>query len=115
MAIDAVQRARRCFVRDHCANEFTPAKAVESQAPHHRLDLIARHLGSFTTHLMPDLDSEINLHIGLPDGLDLRHQSFIAFGPYAKQLGLAFAVRSRSWGQWTQWWPKGMGTHLGVR
>ena len=40
---------------------------------------------------MPDLICAIDLHVGLPDGLDLVHQRFMAFGTGAKQLGLAFA------------------------
>jgi hypothetical protein len=40
---------------------------------------------------VPDLIGTIDLHIGMPDGLDLRHKGFITFGSDAQQFGLAFA------------------------
>jgi hypothetical protein len=38
---------------------------------HEPLDRKARHFGALTIHLVPNLGESIDLHTGLPDGLNL--------------------------------------------
>ena len=43
---------------------------MQAQTPHQTLDREACHLGALLVHLVPDLIYAIDLHVGLPDGLD---------------------------------------------
>ena len=58
---------------------------------HQPLNGATGHLDALAAHLMPDLVGAVDLHAGLPDLLDLRHQEVIRPGAGTAQLGLALA------------------------
>jgi hypothetical protein len=90
LMVDTVKRTRSRFVRYRGPNDLAPANALQAKVFHQPLERTACHGGALTIHLLPDLVGTIDRLIGLPGGLGLRHQCFIAFGPGAKQFGLAF-------------------------
>jgi hypothetical protein len=79
------------FVRNRGANHLATACTLQSQAFHQPLDGAACNLDTFTVHLMPDLVGTVDLHVGLPDLLDLGHQGVIRLGTCTAQFGLALA------------------------
>ena len=48
--------------------------------------LTACHPGAFAPELLPDFVSSVDLHVGLPHALDLRHQDVIALGSCTTQF-----------------------------
>jgi hypothetical protein len=42
-------------------------------------------------HLQPDLVGAIDLHVGMPDALNVRHQGVVTLRACAAQLGVALA------------------------
>ena len=91
LAVDPVQRTRRCFVKDRGADDFASANALQTHAFHESLDRAAGHFGALSVHLVPDLISAVDLHVGLPDSLDLRGQHLITLGSGSAQFGFALA------------------------
>ena len=55
----------------------------QPQALHKPLNRAAGHFNPFTVQLAPDLVGTIDLHVGLPDPLNLRQQAIIAPGANA--------------------------------
>jgi hypothetical protein len=51
---------------------------LQAQLTHQPLDRAARHGHTFAVELTPDFVSAVDLHVGLPHALDLRHQACIA-------------------------------------
>jgi hypothetical protein len=91
LAIDPVQWAWHPFVRDRGTYDFASARTLQPQTFHQPLDGATCYLDAFTAHLMPDLVDTVDLHVGLPDLLDLGHQAVIRLGTCTAQFGLALA------------------------
>lgn len=79
LPVDSVQRARRAHIGNRCANTLTANCATQALQLHQPSDRAACHRNTFPVHLLPDLRHAIDLHVGLPDTLDLRLQKLIAF------------------------------------
>ena len=75
LAMDPIQWTGQRFVCNRGAHHLAPACPFDA----------------FTIHLMPDLVGAVDLHVGLPDLLDLGHQGVIRFGACTAQRGLALA------------------------
>ena len=74
-------RARWC--EPGGANLLATAHTPQSQPAHEPFHGTARHRNVLAVHLLPDLLGTVDLHIGLPDTFDMRHQPLIALGPGA--------------------------------
>ncbi len=89
LPVNAVQRAWRFGIADGGAHNLATAHAPQAQAPHQSLDRAAGHGSAFAVHLVPDFVSTIDLHIGLPDTLDLQGQRDITLDACTTQLRVA--------------------------
>lgn len=56
---------------------------------HQALDRAARHGNALPVHLPPYLLGTVDLEVGLPDPLDVRHQRFVPLGTLAAQIWIA--------------------------
>jgi hypothetical protein len=50
---------------------------MQTQAPHQPLDRAAGNGDAFAVELLPDLVSAVDLHVGVPHTLDVRHQGVV--------------------------------------
>ena len=78
LPVDSVEQARRLVVTDRRAQDFASHHTLQSAPAHQSFHRAARHGTAFTAELSPDLVVAIDLHVGLPDALDLRRQRFVA-------------------------------------
>lgn len=88
LAIDVIARARRCRIRHGGANNLATPDAGQALFAHETLDRAARRVDTFPLELPPDLLCTIDLHIDLPDALNVRAQHVIALGAWAAQCWL---------------------------
>lgn len=72
------------------AHHLAPDDATQAQASHEPLHRTACHHDAFAVHLHPDLVGAIDLHVGLPDPLNLRDQGLVAPGAGTTSVGAAF-------------------------
>ena len=63
--------------------------AAQAQVPHQPLDRAARHHHTLAVHLLPDLVNAIDLHVYLPNLLDVGDQPLIALDAWWQQLRMA--------------------------
>src|SRR5471032_1214067 len=89
LAMDPVQRARCGSIGDRGLHDFAPHHITQAGAAHQTLDGATGGLDAFATQLAPDLFCTINLHIGLPDALDLQGQHLVALGASTSQSRIA--------------------------
>ncbi len=80
LPVDPVQRARRARIGSRRANPLAANRATQTLQFHQSRNRTACHRNTFPIHLLPDLRHAIDLHVGLPDALDLGLQNLIAFG-----------------------------------
>lgn len=62
-------------------------------ASHEPLDRAAGHGYTLSVHLHPDLVGAVNLHVGVPDTLDMGNQFIVTLGACTAQLRLALLHR----------------------
>ena len=96
LPVDQVQRARRLGIADRGSHDFAAHHASQSKTSHQALNGAAGHRRAFAGQLPPDLVSAVDLHIALPDSIDLGHQCFVAFGAIAPVLRGARKCRMSS-------------------
>lgn len=80
LPVDPVQRARGTRISSRRADPLAANRATRTLQFHQPRDRTACHRNTFPIHLFPDLRHTVDLHIGLPDTLDLRLQKLVAFG-----------------------------------
>ena len=100
LPVDPVQRARGLRVRDGGALGLAPAGTLQSLASHQALDGTPRHRDALAVELEPDLVSAIDLHVGLPHPVYLRHQDRIALDTARTQFRAALARGMVPVGRW---------------
>jgi len=83
LPVDLVQRTWRLAVADRGAHDLASHHATQSQPTHQSFDRASRRLRPFPRQLPPDLVGAVDLHVGLPDTLDLRRQDVVALGACA--------------------------------
>jgi len=83
LPINPVQRARRLAVADGRAHDLASHHATQPEPAHQPFDRASRCCCAFTRQLPPDLVGPVDLHVGLPDALDLRRQNVVPLGPFA--------------------------------
>ena len=83
-----VQRIGRLVVADRRAHHLAAHHTAQSLTTHQSFDGASRNRSTFTGQLTPDLISAVDLHIGPPDTLDLRHQLFVTSSPRRSQCGV---------------------------
>jgi len=93
LPIDPIQRARHRFVWNRRAYDLPAPDTGQAQLSHQALDGVASNLNPLPVHLAPDLVSTIELHVRLPDALDLRLQFFIALNAGWPQGRVALSCR----------------------
>ena len=71
------------------AYDLATAYTAQAQSAHQSLDSAPGNGNSLTVHLFPDLVGSVDLHIGVPDPLDLRDKFVIVLGPVTAQYRLA--------------------------
>src|SRR5690606_33745985 len=89
LAIDVVQRARGRSVGDSGAHRLAPSDTMDTKTSHQSLDRAACYRLSLAVKLTPDLVSTINLHVLLPNPVNLGHQKGITLGAVAEQFWIA--------------------------
>jgi len=89
LAMDPVQRARCGSIGDSGLHDFAPHHTTQAGPAHQAFDGAAGGLDAFSAQLAPDFFCAINLHISLPDTLNLRHQHLVAPGARAAQIRIA--------------------------
>ena len=89
LPIDLVQRARRLAVADRRSHHLATHHTAQPLPTHQSLDGAARYARAFTAQLPPDLVSTVDLHVGVPDALDLRRQHLIAAHSSATPLRIS--------------------------
>jgi hypothetical protein len=72
-------------VRTHLATKHT----AQAQTSHQSFDGAAGHRNAFAIHLRPDLVSAIDLHVGVPDPLDVWDECVIVLGSGTPQGRIA--------------------------
>jgi hypothetical protein len=87
--VDPVQRAWLPSVADRGAHHLATAHALQAQAPHQPLDRAARNGDAFAVELLPDLVGAVDLHVGVPHALDVRHQDIVTLSSGAASLRVA--------------------------
>jgi len=101
LPVDAIQWARHFGVSHGGALRFTPAHTLQALQAHQPLDGAARHADTFPVELKPDLVCTIDLQVGVPHALNLRHQLCITLSTQRAQgwLPLACSMEPvRGWG-----------------
>ena len=63
-----------------------PVDALQPHAPHQAFNRTTCHVVMLAIELTPDFISTIDLHIGLPNTLNFRHQNVITPGTCATQF-----------------------------
>ena len=69
-------------------------------ASHETLDRAARHRDALAAELPPDLAGTVDLHVGLPNTLDVGQQGRIALRTRRQQLGIAGPGHVSPVGRW---------------
>jgi len=95
-AAHPVQRARHLGVRDRGAHGLAAPHALQSEPAHQPFHRATRHRHPFAIHLLPDLVGAIDLHIGLPNLLDVGNQLLIALGTGWQQRRVALPGRMQA-------------------
>jgi len=95
LAIDPIQRARRCLVAHGSAPDLAAPGPWQAKAAHQALDGAAGHRDAFSVQLTPDFVSTVYLKIQLPNPLNLRDQFRVSWRAGATQRGITLAGRRR--------------------
>ncbi len=77
LLIDPIQRARRFAVADRGAHHLAAHDMPQALTLHESFDRTTGHHDDFAVQLPPDFVGTIDLQVGLPDALDLRHQHLV--------------------------------------
>jgi hypothetical protein len=80
-----VQRARCRRIGNSGAHLLAASGALNAEATHQAFDRAARDGLLLAVQLTPYLISAVDLHVLLPNPVNLRHQGCIAFDAYAQQ------------------------------
>ena len=91
LPVDPVQRAWRLGVRDRGAHRLASTHALQALLAHQPFDGAARYHHTLAVELAPDLVGPVDLEVGLPYPLDLRHQAGIALRATRAQRLVALA------------------------
>jgi hypothetical protein len=75
LPIHLVQRTRRLPVADRGSNDLAADHPAQPVAAHQPLDGAAGHRMALAVQLPPDLVGAVDLQVGSPDALDVRHQA----------------------------------------
>jgi hypothetical protein len=81
LPVNPVQREHRSFVWNGDAPHLASTYAVQSQEPHQPRHSATRIGYAASIHLVPNFVRTINLHVGLPNALNVGEQYIIALGP----------------------------------
>ena len=81
--VDTVQRAWRLGIADRRAHDLATDDATLAESAHEPLDRAAGHGHALSVHLHPDLVSAVDLHVGVPDTLDIGNQFIVTLGACA--------------------------------
>jgi len=87
--VDPIQRVWRIGVGNSGAYDLATAHTAQGELAHQPLYGTAGHRDTFTIELFPDLVCPIDLHVGVPDPLDLRDKFVILLGPVTPQRRVA--------------------------
>jgi hypothetical protein len=80
-----IQRARGCGIGNSGAYLLATSGSLNSETAHQAFDRAARDGLLLAVQLTPYLISAVDLHVLLPNPVNLRHQGCIAFDAYAQQ------------------------------
>ncbi|MNX85066.1 hypothetical protein D3C86_1168920 [compost metagenome] len=89
LSIDAIKRTRRSRIACGRAHHLAADDTAQPSAAHEPLDGATGHRNAITVQLLPDLVGAIDLHVGLPDALDMRDQNIVTPGSGTAQGGIA--------------------------
>lgn len=89
LPVNPVQRTDGLGVANGGAHHLAPDDAAQAQTAHEAFHRTTRHHNAFAVHLHPDLVGAIDLHVGLPDPLNMRDQHLVAPGAGTAPVGPA--------------------------
>ena len=101
LAIDPIKRARHLRISHGGALCLASAHTLQALLAHQPLDGAARHSNALAIELQPDLVCAVDLQVGVPHTLNLRHQHRIALGSQRAQAWLPLTCGMkpvRGWG-----------------
>ena len=101
LPIDAIKRTWRFGVGNRGALRLASAHTLQTLLTHQPLDGTACHGDTLPVELQPDLVCAIDLQVGMPHTVNLRHQDRITLGTQRPQCWLSLArcmAPIRRWG-----------------
>jgi len=91
LPVDAIKWAWRLRVSNGGALRLAPTHPLQALLAHQSLDGATRHGDTLSIELQPDLVCPIDLQVGMPHAVNLRHQACIALGTQRAQGRLTLA------------------------